>query len=263
MMKLQTFSIETPFEEISSTLDRDGGVIVENVLQANELSSLRSDFQPFLDSAHWGNSDSAEPDDFFGRKTKRFHGLISKSAHMAGVLSKPLLQDMAENRLGIGERCFDVRVSTCELMTIGPGERQQSLHRDIDAWHFMPLEPPRPENLISANIALDDFTEENGATVVVPGSHKWPQDRRANESEMCQAIMKRGSALIYSGEIVHGGGANRSDRARTGLYVGLVSSWLRPSENHLQTNRPEDVYALPTNLQKMLNVIPTGFSLIC
>lgn len=259
---LQTLSCEAPETEIFETLERDGGVIVKDFLNEATINALHADFNPHLEGASWGDADVDEPDDFFGVRTKRLHGLISKSPEMAEIITRLLLVHMAKHFLGVGKRSQDLRISTCELMAIGSSETQQSLHRDFDAWHFAPLPSPRPENLISANIALHDFTSDNGATVVVPGSHKWHEDRRAKPEEMSQALMTRGSALLYSGEVLHGGGQNTTDTVRTGLYVGYIASWLRPTENHLLTNHPSDIFALPEATQRLLNVVPNGFSLI-
>lgn len=259
---LKTIHVDAPQTDILNALEEDGGVIVSGILQEHIIEELKRDFAPHLDEAEWGDSDSAEPNEFFGVTTKRLHGLISRSKHVEGLVTNPLLHALSKERLGIGERSIDLRISTTELMAIGPGEKRQSLHRDADAWKFAPLPSPRPEILLGANFALDDFTEENGATVVVPGSHKWHEDRRAEPHEMCKAIMSRGSALVYSGEIVHSGGQNLTPNVRCGLYVGFMASWLRPTENHLHSNDPDVIYALPPEVQRLYDVVPSGFSLI-
>jgi len=118
-------------------------------------------------------------------------------------------------------------------MVLGHGQVAQMLHRDGDSWGHFPA--PRPEILVSVNVALTDFTQDNGATVVVPGSHKWAPGREAKTSECTKAVMARGSALLYSGNVIHGGGANNTDDIRIGFYCGLLLSWLRPIENQLIT----------------------------
>lgn len=259
---LKTLPRSAPLDEIAATLERDGGLILEGLLDTHQVDGLLEDFEPHLDAADWGDSQSSEPNDFFGLTTKRLHGAVAKSAHVADILASGLLVDLAGLRLGVGTRTQDIRVSTIEVMAIGPGEAKQSFHRDSDAWPFVPLQAPRPEILTSANIALHDFTEENGATYVVPGSHKWPRDRQPQRDEVCQAVMPRGSALLYSGEVIHSGGDNHTEGVRTGLYFGFIASWMRPTENHLQTNGPEALAALPEATQRLLNVVPNGFSLI-
>jgi ectoine hydroxylase-related dioxygenase (phytanoyl-CoA dioxygenase family) len=132
------------------------------------------------------------------------------------------------------------------------------LHRDADSWLRLP--PPRPEILASANVALTRFTEENGATVVVPGSHRWPRERKAEPAECARACMPRGAALLYSGEVLHGGGRNDTDELRIGLYVGYLASWLRPIENHLITNGLEAVRAAPEPVRKLLDFTAEGWT---
>lgn len=145
-------------------------------------------------------------------------------------------------------------------MALGPGQERQLLHRDGDSWGFFPK--PRPEILASATIALTDFTAKNGATVVVPGSHRWPEDRKPRDDETAQAAMQRGSALLYSGNVIHGGGENRTEEVRVGLYVGYLLSWLRPIENHLITNGTAAVGAAPERAQQLLGYTQSGFEVI-
>ena len=126
------------------------------------------------------------------------------------------------------------------------------LHRDELNW---PDAAGRPgEITITAIFALTDFTEENGATIIVPGSHKWPgtlPEVRADQT--CRAVMRAGSALLYSGKVIHGGGPNSSsDQWRVGLHAGYVLGWLRSEENHQLTTPLELARAFPEHVQKLL-----------
>jgi ectoine hydroxylase-related dioxygenase (phytanoyl-CoA dioxygenase family) len=155
----------------------------------------------------------------------------------------------------------DYRVSTGELMAIGSGEIAQAVHRDADSWYHMPS--PRPDLLMSANFALTDFTEDNGATVVVPGSHRWQdRSRQPRESERAKATMPRGSVLLYHGDVIHGGGANQTDETRIGLYLGYILSWLRPIENHYVTSGIDAIKAAPERARLMLDYTEDGFTVI-
>ena len=118
------------------------------------------------------------------------------------------------------------------------------------------------EILVSVNIALTEFTQHNGATRVVPGSQLWPQERPAEESEICLATMPKGAALLYSGNVLHSGGENITPDIRVGLYLGYIVSWLRPIENQLVTNKPEDIFALSDEAKQILDVVPGGFTVI-
>jgi len=103
-------------------------------------------------------------------------------------------------------------------------------------------------------VALTDFTAENGATRIVPGSHRWSDEsRRATKEEVCQAIMPAGSVLIISGNVLHGAGDNTTlAEWRRGIQLGFTLGWLRTEEaHHLQI--PLDVAArLPVRAQRLL-----------
>jgi ectoine hydroxylase-related dioxygenase (phytanoyl-CoA dioxygenase family) len=100
--------------------------------------------------------------------------------------------------------------------------------------------------------ALDDFTPENGATLVVPGSHRWPPDRRAVDGEAVAAVMPAGSVLFYAGSVLHAGGANRTAAPRLGVILEYCAGWLRPQENHVLGVPKAIVRELPDRLRELL-----------
>ena len=252
---LRTFGRDAQ-TEIALALERDGGAIVEGLLDPETVERLNRDFAPHLAREEWCNTDPGESDEFFGLKTKRLHGLLARSPLFAELILDPLLLGLCDRFLK--PRCRQYRISTGELMALGRGQVSQQLHRDADSWHYFPS--PRPWVLVSANVALTDFTEENGATVLVPGSHRWPADRAlTDEDPRALAVMPAGSALLYSGNVLHGGGANRTDEVRIGLYFGYILSWLRPIENHLITNGEEALRAAPALAQRLLDYTETGW----
>ncbi len=255
---LTTLPREAPAAEILAALDRDGGVILEGLLSGARADRLRADFEPHLDAVGWSNTDGGKPDAFFGFRTKRLHGLLARSSAYGELIADPWLVGLARRRLAGHGR--SVRISTGELMALGEGETIQELHRDADSWPFVPA--PRPPVLFSANVALTDFTEENGATVVVPGSHRWPKERRSTEGEACRAVMAKGSVLLYDGDVVHRGGANRTPEVRIGCYVGYLVSWLRPLEDHLITAGIDVVRAAPPEVQRLLGYSESGWQVV-
>jgi len=138
---------------------------------------------------------------------------------------------------------------------IGPGEAAQSLHRDDGVY---PLPQPHSDVVVNTMWALEDFTVANGATRLVPCSHRWI-DRRPDESTpTIAAEMPAGSMMIYLGSVWHGGGANTTDRPRLGVILEYVASWLRPQENHLLAVPREVAATLPERLQELLgyNIYP-------
>ncbi len=260
MQELQHFTLGSP-EDIEQAILDDGGCILDSLLSPDLCDELMSDFLPHIEDASWNNSKYKEDEDFFGLKTIRFHGLASMSDRCSEIIGNEFLLNLASSLLGRGKRCRALRVSTMELMVLGNGQANQQLHRDMDSWAF--LDRSREEPLLfSANIALCDFTSTNGATVVVPGSHKWPDERKATESDCCLAIMKKGSALLYSGDIIHGGGNNVENAIRTGFYIGFIPSWLSPLENQMVSNKQGVIDRLDERVQHLLNVVPGGFTVI-
>jgi ectoine hydroxylase-related dioxygenase (phytanoyl-CoA dioxygenase family) len=142
------------------------------------------------------------------------------------------------------------------MIGIGSGERAQPLHRD-DALY--PVPRPHAELVLSAMWPLDAFTEENGATRVVPGSHRDTSDGVADlERAGIPVAADAGSVLFYLGSTLHGGGANRTADTRHGVVMHYCASWLRPVENHVLVVPRDVVRELPAQLQELLgyNVHP-------
>ena len=130
------------------------------------------------------------------------------------------------------------------------------LHRDGDTWYRAQF---ADDILFSVNLALTDFRQQNGATVVVPGSHRWAQQRDPDDDELAFAEMSAGSALFYRGRLVHGGGANRTDETRVGLYFGYIPAWVRQQENPAVSMPPELLQGFDPELRQLLGVHPDGF----
>ena len=211
----------------------DGGVIVTGMLFEAAVSEIVAELEQALDATTAGSKDSeALWHSFHGANTKRFTGLAARSqAFVDHALLNPLL-------LAVADACLlphaaDYWLNTGQVMAIGPGEPAQVLHRDEGNWP----EARRPgvELTVSCMFALTDFTVENGATVVVPGSHlvETSTSRSVEGAAVdrpAHAVMPAGSGMIYSGKVVHGAGQNRSDSWRYGLHVSFVVGWLRPEE---------------------------------
>lgn len=157
---------------------------------------------------------------------------------MDEVLLHPLLLAWAERDLA--ETAGSFWLNTGQMMVVGPGSTTQMLHRDEGNWPFIErLGPTGPAITVSVMVALTPFTEEAGATRVVPGSHRSPDFGPVvqtegilapPELETVPAVMEAGSGLPYSGKLIHGAGANRTDAWRRGLHTSYVAGWLCPEE---------------------------------
>ncbi len=130
---------------------------------------------------------------------------------------------------------------------IGPGEVAQELHYDAAAY---PLARSHGEVVVNVMWALDDFTDQNGATLLYPGSHLWSDGHPPPGAAPLQATMQAGSALLWTGRVVHG--ANLTGRPRLGLVTEYVAGWLRPHEN-IQASIPVEVArTMPPRLQELI-----------
>ncbi|MEQ9490697.1 MAG: phytanoyl-CoA dioxygenase family protein [Alphaproteobacteria bacterium] len=238
-------------EQVCAILERDGAVVVENAAPKDALTALNADFDRFADSLGTGlrNPTSDRYVDFYGSLTVRFDGLAAKSSAFLDIMQVPLLQNVAD--ILIKPNCEDYLLNTAQLIEIHPGEKMQAIHRDDDAWGFFPA--PRPLLQVEAMYALSDFTKENGATRVVPGSHLWDPDQEPEPSEILQAEMPAGSALFYLGSTLHGGGANVTENTRRrGMFLGYVVGWLRTEENMFLTVPMDAVKTMPVRVQELL-----------
>lgn len=249
MISLQHLTRQDDPSDIWAALDKQGGVIIDEFLDPALLNQLREDFMPTIAGHQPGASAGHDFwKVFHGTATKRITGLADISLAWGELLCDPLYKGMADRYLGE----HDYYLNTGQLICIGPGETPQLLHRDELNW---PQAAGQDHEItITAIFALTDFTEENGATVIASGSHLWPgvlPEVRADQT--CRAVMKAGSALLYSGKVIHGGGPNTSkDQWRVGLHAGFVSGWLRSEENHQLTTSLETARRLPEHAQRML-----------
>jgi ectoine hydroxylase-related dioxygenase (phytanoyl-CoA dioxygenase family) len=144
-------------------------------------------------------------------------------------------------------------MNTGQMMVIGPGEDAQVLHRDADNWRSM-NRPDGFEVTISCMFAISEFTAAGGATRVVPGSHRWADyDIVPDVADSVAAEMPAGSGLIYTGRVLHGGGANTTtDVWRFGLHLSFVLGWLTPEEASPLAAPWDVVSRLPHRAQRLL-----------
>lgn len=225
---------------IKAAVERDGCVIVTGLLAAEQLSRLQDEVRAGLEkvpSCH-GN--------FFGFSTKRMSGLMAKSAVARDLaLLPPVLAVMDEFLL---RSCREYQLNLTQAIQIFPGEPAQIMHHDNLLFPF----ESREASMVNCMWALDDFTRENGATLIAPGSHRWEKGRTAQEGEIVAAEMSAGSTLIYVGGILHGGGANRAQHPRTGLIISYCLGWLRQAENQYLAVPPAQAATFPPRLQRLL-----------
>lgn len=241
MSALQHLTSDAAPQTILDILERDGCVVLDHFFGDPELTVLRAELEPHLRKTPKCHGD------FFGHETKRVSGLIAKSTVAQGLAIDPVLLDVMTRLLG--PACDAVQLNLTQAISIGPGEPAQIIHTD-DA--MFPYVAPGIEAMVNCMFAVDAFTAENGATLVVPGSHRWPRDRRPEPHEILAAEMAEGSVLLYRGSLLHGGGANTSTAPRTGLVLSYCLGWLRQAENQYLAVPRSVARTLPEPLQRLI-----------
>jgi ectoine hydroxylase-related dioxygenase (phytanoyl-CoA dioxygenase family) len=232
-----------------SAIDDAGAVIVEDFLNAGELDAVTAELHPHVEQADPDMEHVNEVMQTFYRSVRNVTSLASKSpTFVDAVLLHPLL--LAAGDAILGPSCADYTLNVAQLMVREAGATRQWLHRDQEVWSF--LSRGHPEVELSSVVALTDFTQENGATAVVPGSHRWDSHRQPEEHEVVPAEMAAGSAVIYLGSTIHAGGSNATSRGRTGIHLSYVVGWLRPEETHTLAVPPAVARRLPRRAQELL-----------
>jgi ectoine hydroxylase-related dioxygenase (phytanoyl-CoA dioxygenase family) len=241
---LQRLGRDATADDLGRSLDEHGYALVEGVLSLDDVEARRAALADLFAATPVGRN-------FFeGFHTQRIYAVFAKTRAFDDLALHPLLGAALDHALG-----EHYQLSAPVALQIGPGEKAQVLHRDEDIY---PLPRPHAPVVVNSMWALSDFTEANGATRLIPGSHRWDPDRRPDEREVVQATMPAGSMLVYLGGLVHGGGANTTGSPRPGMLLEYVVSWLRPQETQLVAVPPEIVRTLPERLQELLgyNVYP-------
>jgi len=251
-MSLQTLAPDSKASEIVTAMQQDGACIVRDVLDPETLARLDADLAPWIDRSQPG------ADDFTGRFTKRTGALIARCPECRPLVTHPLILEAANGLLG--PYCKRIQLHLTQTIELLPGQERQILHRDRLAWGGHLPKPIEPQ--FNTLWALTDFTEENGATHLIPGSQDWPLDRNPkSQNESIQAVMSRGSVLCYSGTVIHGGGANRSDTPRIGLNITYCLSWLRQEENQFLSCPPNIAKDLEPELTDLLGYTMGNYAL--
>ena len=242
----------TTQEELLHYMAEDGAVIIDDVLRSEQLQALEHDLAPFLKKEVYGR------DAFTGFHTQRIGALIARSRACGELALEPRVLDAA--RTYLAEHCDDVQLHFTSAVAIAPGESAQILHRDRGIWGG--YVPRQIEPLFSTIWALTPFTQENGATQVVVGSHRWEKKRQPAPDEIAYAEMSPGSVLCYNGTVLHGGGANTSeDETRVGVFLHYTLNWLRQEENQYLSCPPEHAEHLTQELRALIGYAKGGYVL--
>jgi ectoine hydroxylase-related dioxygenase (phytanoyl-CoA dioxygenase family) len=246
MTTLQRFQRGVSAERVAEALRDDGACIVERLIDESVVDALWREVEPFVDVTPTGR------EDFSGLATKRTGALVARSATARDLVMHPLVLAAAQQFL---PRHTAFQLHLTQIIAIGPGETAQPIHRDQWAFDFFPF-PKGFDAQCNTIWALTDFTEENGATRVIPGSNSWADGLQPTLDQTVAAEMPKGSCLFYSGSVYHGGGANRSASTRAAANITYALGWLRQEENQYLACPPDVARELPDDLLRLM-----GYSL--
>jgi ectoine hydroxylase-related dioxygenase (phytanoyl-CoA dioxygenase family) len=247
---LVTLPADTDTEEALAVIERDGAVILANALDPAGVDRVLEEVTPYVEATGPGR------DDFSGRLTTRTGALVARSPACRELILDERVLALA--RRFLEPYCHRIQLHLSQIIRLKPGQPAQAIHRDRWAWgtYLQNVEPQ-----FNTIWALTDFTQENGATHVVPGSTRWPDERRPAPDEITQAVMARGSELLYTGSVFHGGGANRADTDRVGANMTYALGWLRQEENQYLSCPPDIARDLPKPLQDLLGYTLGSYAL--
>ncbi len=256
---LEAFLGGRSFEQCWEQYENDGYVIFPEIMAAQEVERQRAALAPFIEADIRGRNV------FEGVESNRIYAMLGKDPIFADLITHPLQLAFAERELG--KSCL---LSACLAINLHPGETVQPWHMDDDHCR-QPL--PRKALGVSTFWTIDPMTDENGATEIIPGSHKWAKvelngankasdfatkdsgDQSADpgaHEDAIKAVMPAGSLMIAKGNLWHRGGANRSQATRLIVTPQYCPGWMRPLETMLLAVPPEKAAALPKRAQQLL-----------
>lgn len=230
--------------EVAAAIREDGFVIVDNLVSNATMDRVAEQLDEYIDTTPLGE------DDFIGRMTRRTGSLIARSEASRELITHPLVLDTSADFL---HKATAYQLHLTQVITVLPGETHQPLHRDEMAWDFFPF-PLDYDVQCNTMWALTDFTTENGATRVVPGSHlvEGKQTYEDDDPRIIRAEMERGSMFFYSGKVYHGAAANVSDKVRQGINITYCVGWVRQEENQYLSTPIEVARTLDDDLLKLM-----------
>jgi len=237
-------------EEVAEVLAADGGAIIDRLVDPGIFDAMRSELAPFMADTPYG-------DDFSGHRTRRTGGLVARAPSSHQLVMHPLVAGAVGSVLAHAT-AFQLHLT--QIISIEPAQDAQYIHRDQWAFDFFSF-PTGYEVTCNTIWAMTDFTEENGATRLIPGSHRLDDKLVFTQDDTEPAEMERGSVLLYTGAMYHGGGANRSDAPRNGVNITYCAGWLRQEENQYLSVPPEIARELPDDLLRMIGYAPGAYAL--
>lgn len=249
-MAISHFSPDADPAEIRARLDTDGCAVIDDLAAVELLDALAEEVAPFVAASATGR------DTYDGRHTRRTGALIARCPSARRLVADPLVLDVVGQFL---DRASTFQIHLTQLITLGPGETAQKPHRDQMAFDNFDF-PVDYHVQCNTMWALTDFTVDNGATHLFPGSSRL-DDHSGLALAEARAEMRRGSVLLYDGKVLHGGGANRTTEARQGVNITYAVGWVRQEENQYLACPPEIARDLDDDLLRLMGYRQGAFAL--
>jgi hypothetical protein len=239
--------------EVAAAIRADGFVIVDNLVSNEVMDRVAEELEEHIDLTPMGNND------FIGRVTRRTGSLIPRSPASRDLISHPLVLGATADLLS---KATVYQLHLTQVISVLPGETHQPLHRDELAWDFFPF-PLDYDVQCNTMWAMTDFTVENGATRIVPGSNliEGKQTYEDDDPRIIRAEMERGSMFFYSGKVYHGAAANKSDKVRQGINITYCVGWVRQEENQYLSTPIEVARTLDPDLLKLMGYQMGGLAM--
>lgn len=249
MANLVSLPNNAEISAIMAAVQRDGAVILNDMMSYSQIEELLDELKPYIAVTKPGR------ESFSGFKTTRTGALAARSSRVRRTILDERILSVCDRVLL--PNCDRYQVNVTHIIRIMPGEVAQVMHRDRLSWQYLKGIEPQ----LNTIWAISDFTIENGATRVVPGSYAWPSERTAEPHEIAYAEMKRGSVLVYTGSVLHGGGANQTQNYRVGMNLTYCLGWLRQEENQYLSCPPEVARTFEPKLQALMGYASGGYGL--
>ena len=250
-MSIVHLPAHTSIEDANEALERDGCVVIDGLMAPETIGAIRGEMTPWLDAVPTGK------DEFDGHQTRRVGTLVGRSPSSHDIILDPTVLGIADRALA---HATNYQLHVTQVIAVGPGSQPQPIHRDQWAFDMFPF-PQGFDSTFAAMWALTDFTEANGATRVVPGSHRAEDRKQFALEDSLPAEMSAGSVLLYTGSLYHGAGPNSTERDRIGLTVHYSLAWLRQEENQYLGCPAEVLEELPEKMLRLMGYAKGAYSL--